>query len=147
MKTKLYTLYDVCTGSTVQQEYLLSRTTQDTQLVRFMKSITQQINKTEEKITKIVDQVLKQVFGTEATRLIYKYLESKHSMKEGEIAEKIDVFAKGLEEFLKSGAHVIERKILDDIYSSYGLLRRIELERMQEEQGFVVQVRSLLQKT
>ena len=82
----------MCTGSTVQQEYLLSRTTQDIQLVRFMESVTQQINnRTEEKITKIVDQVLKQVFGTEATRLIYKYLETKHSMKEGEIAEQAQV--------------------------------------------------------
>jgi len=138
----------VCTGSTVQQEYLLSRNTPDIQLVTLMKNMTQQINnKTEEKIAKIVDQVLKQVFGTEATRLIYKYLETKHSMKQGEIAERIDVFAKGLEEFLNSGAHVIERKILDDIYSSYGLLRRLELERMQEEHSFVVQVRSFLQKT
>jgi hypothetical protein len=86
---------------------------------------------------------LKQVFGKEATQFIYKYLESKHSLKQDEIARKIDLFAEGLEEFLSSGAYVIEQKILEDIYSSYGLLRRLESERMREEDGFVGQVRLL----
>lgn len=107
---------------------------------------TNQISREENKISKIVDQVLKGVFGEEATRLIYKYLESKHSLKREEIAEKTDVFAKGLEEFLNSGAYAVERKILEDIYSSYGLLRRLELERMQEEQDFAGQIRLLTQK-
>ena len=112
-----------------------------------MRSINEQVNSEgEDKISKIVDRVLKGVFGEEATRLIYRYLESNHSVKRYEIAEKIDVFAKGLEEFLSSGAHVVERKILEDIYSSYGLLRRIELERMQEEQDFVGQIKLLTQK-
>jgi len=35
---------------------------------------------------------------------------------------------------------------LEDIYSNYGLLRRLELERMQEEQDFVGQIRLLRQK-
>lgn len=112
-----------------------------------MERMTQQINnKREEKISKIVDQVLKQVFGKEATRLIYKYLESKHALKKAEIAEKIEVFARGLEEFLNSGAYVVEQKILQDIYSSYGLLRRLELKKSQEEHSFVGQVKSLIQK-
>jgi len=112
-----------------------------------MKSINVQVSSEgEDKISKIVDRVLKGVFGEEATRLIYRYLESNHSLKREEITEKIDVFAKGLEEFLSSGAHVVEQKILEDIYSSYGLLRRLELERMQEEQDFVGQIRLLTQK-
>jgi hypothetical protein len=112
-----------------------------------MRSINEQVsNEGEDKISKIVDRVLKGVFGEEATRLIYRYLESNYSVKQREIGEKIDVFAKGLEEFLSSGAHVVERKILEDIYSSYGLLRRLELERMQEEQDFVGQIRLLRQK-
>jgi len=113
-----------------------------------MKSINEQVSSEgEDKISKIVDRVLKGVFGEEATRLIYRYLESNHSLKREAITEKIDVFAKGLEEFLSSGAHVVEQKILDDIYSSYGLLRRLELERMQEEQDFVGQIKLLTQKT
>jgi hypothetical protein len=100
----------------------------------------------ENKIPQIVDRVLKQVFGEEAAHLIYGYIENHYSLKQDEIAEKIDLFAKGLEEFLSSGAYVIERKILEDIYSSYGLLRRLELERTQEEWDFVGQVKSLMRK-
>ena len=111
-----------------------------------MEALTQAANKKEEKISRIIDKVLRQVFGEEATFLIYRHLEKNHSLKPDEIAEKIDVFAKGLEEFLSSGAYVVERKILDDIYSSYGLLRRLELERVQEESDFVSQVKMLMRK-
>jgi hypothetical protein len=111
-----------------------------------MESITQQINRKEEKISKIIDKVLKQVFGEEATRLIYRHLERNYSLKRSEIAEKIEVFAGGLEEFLRSGAYVIERKILEDIYSNYGLLPKLELERLQEESDFVSQVKSLMRE-
>jgi hypothetical protein len=111
-----------------------------------MESITQQVNRKEDKISKIIDKVLKQVFGEEATNLIYRHLENNYSLKRNEIAEKIEVFAAGLEEFLRSGAYVIERKILEDIYSNYGLLRRLELERVQEESDFVSQMKSLMRK-
>lgn len=101
-------------------------------------------NKKINKISKIIDRVLKQVFGEEATLLIYKYLEANYNVKREEIAEKIDVFAKGLENFLSTGAYVVERKILEDIYSSYGLLRRIELERINEEHDFASHVKLLM---
>jgi hypothetical protein len=111
-----------------------------------MESIIQQTNKKEDKISKIIDKVLKQVFGDEATHLIYTHLESNYSLRQDEISEKIDVFAKGLEGFLRSGAYVIERKILEDIYSSYGLLRRLEMEKMQEECDFISQMKSIMRR-
>jgi len=111
-----------------------------------MESVAQQVDGKEDKISKIIDKVLKQVFGEEATHLIYRHLENNYSLKRNEITEKIDVFAAGLEEFLRSGAYVIERKILEDIYSNCGLLRRLELERVQEETDFVSQVKSLMRK-
>ena len=139
--------FDVYVCLTVRQEYLLSRNTQDVYLAIVMRNITcKTSNKEEDKISKIVDRVLKQVFGKEATHLIYKHLESHYSLKQDEITERIDVFAKGLEEFLNSGAAVIERKILQDIYSSYGLLRRLELERTQEQHDFVGQIMLLRQR-
>ena len=106
-------------------------------------TILQRNTNQEDKIFEIVDRVLKQIFGKEATQLIYRYLENHHSLKPTEISNRIDVFAKGLEEFLDSGACVIERRILEDIYASYGLLRRIELARMREGHDFVTQVRLL----
>jgi len=111
-----------------------------------MESMSQQVNGKEDKISKIIDKVLRQVFGDEATHLIYRHLENNYSLKQDEITEKIEVFAAGLEEFLRSGAYVVERKILEDIYSNYGLLRRLELERVQEESDFVSQVKSLMRK-
>lgn len=112
-----------------------------------MQSISRETNiNGEDKILKIVDRVLKQVFGKQATNLIYRYLENRHSLKRAEITQKIDVFAKGLEEFLSSGASAVEQKILEDIYSSYGLLRRLELEKIQERHDFVGQVKLLTQR-
>jgi hypothetical protein len=113
-----------------------------------MKTVTQQTSTDEkDKISNIIDRVLTQIFGKEATRLIYRYLESNYSLKRNEISEKIDVFAEGLENFLRSGAYAIEQKILDDIYSSYGFLSRLELERTQKEYDFVGQMKLLIQKT
>jgi hypothetical protein len=109
-----------------------------------MENITQPVNGKEDKISKIINNVLKQVFGEKATHLIYRYMEKRYSIKQNEVSEKLDLFAKGLEEFLSSGAIVIERRILEDIYSNYGLLCR--LERTQDESDFVNQVRLLMQK-
>jgi hypothetical protein len=111
-----------------------------------METLIEQKNKNDEKISKIIDRVLRQVFGQEATILIYNHLDRCYSLKPGEIAEKIDVFAQGLEEFLRSGADVIERKILDDIYSSCGLLRRVDPEKIQEDSDFVGQIRMLMHR-
>ena len=102
--------------------------------------------KGEEQVSKVIQHVLNQVFGTEATHLIYRHLETKYALKPEQIVDRIDIFAKGLEEFLSSGAYVVERKILEDIYSSYGLLRRLELTRTQPETGFADQIRTLMRR-
>jgi hypothetical protein len=112
-----------------------------------MQTIVQQNNKKEDKISKIIDKILEQVFGEEATSLIYKYLEKHYSLKQDEIAEKIEVFTMGLEDLLKSGANVIEQKILEDIYTSYSSLRRLELEKLQEDCDFIGQIKSFIQKS
>jgi hypothetical protein len=111
-----------------------------------METLIQHANQKEDKISKIINSVLRQVFGEEATLLIYRYLEAKYSLRPDEVSDKIELFAKGLEEFLRSGAFVVERRILDDIYSSYGLLRRLELEQSHVESDFVSQVRMLMHK-
>jgi ribosomal protein L5 len=111
-----------------------------------MTTLIQQQKNKEDKISKIVDRVLNQIFGKEATQLIYKYLENRYSLRQEEISEKIDLFAKGLEEFLSTGARVIEKRILDDIYSSYGLLRKIGLEKDYAEYDFANQIKFLTRK-
>jgi hypothetical protein len=86
------------------------------------------------------------VFGEEATLLIYKYLERQYSLSQSEFSEKIGVFAKGLEDFLSSGAYIVESKILNDIYSSYAALRGTELKRTREEYDFASQIKITAQK-
>ena len=111
-----------------------------------MQTRIQRAHKDENKINKIVDSVLRQIFGEQATSLIYEYLENNYPLKRNEVAEKIDLFAKGLEEFLKSGAYTVEKEILENLYSNYGLLRRLELERMQRQYDFVKQIKLLTRK-
>ena len=128
---------------TVLQQRLLNRNTRDADAENLMEAPPR---KKEDKIFEIIDRVLTQVFGEEATLLIYKHLERHYSLSQSEFSEKIDVFAKGLEDFLSSGAYVVESKILDDIYSSYSSLRRTELERTPEEYDFASQIKIAVQK-
>jgi hypothetical protein len=111
-----------------------------------MQSLIQQTDKIDDKISKIIDKVLNQVFGKEATLLIYRHLEHNYHLKRNEMGRKIEVFAQGLEDFLRSGAYVIERRILEDIHSSYGLIRRLELEKVDCEDDFVSQMKLFMRK-
>jgi hypothetical protein len=99
----------------------------------------------EDKIFKIIDSVLKQVFGEEATRFIYKYLEQHYSLRQSDFSKKIDVFAKGLEDCLSTGACVIENKILDDISSVYGSFGSIK-QRKPERYDFASQMKIVMQR-
>jgi hypothetical protein len=100
----------------------------------------------EDKIFKIIDKVLKQVFGEEATLFIYKYLETRYSLHRSDFSKKIDVFAKGLEDCLSSGAFAIENKILEDISSVYGSFSTIELGRKAERYDFASQMKIVMQR-
>jgi hypothetical protein len=111
-----------------------------------VEALKSQTKRNEDETSKIVDRVLKHVFGEEATHLIYKYLEVNYSVKRNEITEKIDLFSKGLEDFLSSGARVIELKILEDLYLNSGSLHRPELERTWKKHDFVDQMKMLTQK-
>jgi len=111
-----------------------------------METILQSTNKNDDNISRIIDRVMNQVFGQEATQLIYRHLEHNYSLKRDEISKKIDVFALGLEEFLRSGAYVIEKRILQDIYSDYGVLRRLEYENVGDEHDFVSQMKVVMRK-
>ena len=100
-------------------------------------------SKETEKITKIIDKVLNQIFGKKATAIIYDYVETNYSIKRTEIGEKLDVFMNALEEFLNSGAYVVERKIINDLLSTYGsiskLKGRLELHSFADETKIIMQ--------
>jgi hypothetical protein len=80
-----------------------------------MKSKTLKRKKKPERLFKIVDKVLKQVFGETATLFIYKYLEEKHSLNREDIPNQPEIFAEGLEKYLsESGASLVLGMILGE---------------------------------
>ena len=99
-----------------------------------------------DKIFQIIDKVLNQVFGKEATQFIYDYLEQNYSLPRSAFSERIDVFAKGLEDCLSSGAFAVESKILEDLSAVYGSLNNVTLERKLERYDFPNQMRIALRK-
>lgn len=111
-----------------------------------MDKLAQQIITRDDNLSRIIDRVLTQVFGKQATLLIYKHLERNYSVKRNEVAEKLELFTRGLEDFLKSGANAIERKILEDIWSSYGSEHKIHLEQPKTEGSFVSEIKLILQE-
>ena len=68
-----------------------------------------------------VDETLRQVFREEGCKVIYVFVEINCHVKQGEIAEKPKVFSAGLERLLGSGAPVIEKLILNNLYGKLGL--------------------------
>jgi hypothetical protein len=100
----------------------------------------------DDRIFQIIDKVLKQVFGEEATLFIYKYLEQRYSLHQSDFSKKIDTFAKGLEDCLSSGAFVIQSKILEDISQVYGSFNPIGFERQSERYDFASQMKIAMQK-
>ena len=111
-----------------------------------MEIVTQQASSNNDTVLTIIDRVLNQVFGKEATTLIFKYMEQNYSLNRNEISDKIELFAQGLEDFLRSGATIIERRILEDIRSDCNQLRRLELENGEEEPNFVAQMKIALNR-
>ena len=67
-----------------------------------------------EKLNKVIDGVLNQIFGQEAVQIIYDYLEKNYYIQRHEIAEKFDSFNYALREYLGTGASVIEKVILEN---------------------------------
>ncbi len=60
-----------------------------------------------------IDRVLTEIFGEEATRIIYKFIETRYSLKPDDFSDNIDLFAKSLEDCLSTGAMPVEARIFD----------------------------------
>ena len=97
-----------------------------------MKSKTLKREKKPEKLFKIVDKVLGQIFGEPATLFIYEYLEEKHSLKREDIPDELELFTEGLEKYLgDSGAAVVLQTLFTD--TSELKLRKVEEKRFLEQ--------------
>jgi hypothetical protein len=92
----------------------------------------------DESLINVVDEELKKIFGEMATLIIYGYLENNLSLKQEDIPHKIEVFAKGLDSFLDSGAKVIQQVIIKNLYANFG-----EEYKPKEDYDFVEYVNEL----
>jgi len=72
-------------------------------------------------LLKVVDKTMKQVFTETGIKVIYDFLENNSRLKREEIAGKPKIFSIGMKELLGSGAPVIEKMILKNLYSNLEL--------------------------
>jgi len=68
---------------------------------------------TEKSINKVIDEALTEVLGRKATLCIYKYLEDTYGLYPNQFSGKLDVFSKGLEECLGTGAITVQTRIVN----------------------------------
>lgn len=76
-----------------------------------------------------VDETFRRVFSEEGAKVVYIFLENKYHLKHEEVAEKPEDFSAGLERLLGSAAPVIEKMILENLYS------KLEL-KYEEKEGY-----------
>jgi len=76
----------------------------------------------------VVDDTMKQVFAETGAKVIYDFLGNNSHLKREEITEKTEVFSAGLERLMGSGAPVIEKLVLKNLYS------KLEL-KFEEKEG------------
>jgi len=81
----------------------------------------------DEMFNKAVDNALNRVFGGTATNIIYSHLENRYSIRKDEIATKLESFGKAMQEYLSSGAAVIESEIVQDLNSYKNSSHIVEL--------------------
>jgi hypothetical protein len=74
-----------------------------------------------------IDETLKEVFKEIGANVIYNFLENSYHLNSEEIAEKSEIFANGLDSLLGSGASVVEKLILENLY------HKLELEYEEKE--------------
>jgi hypothetical protein len=82
--------------------------------------MSEQKNKLNDVIVNTVDEELKKIFGETAALVIYGYLEDNLSLRREKIPEQIGLFSQGLDKFFGSGAYMLEKTILANLYSSFG---------------------------
>lgn len=80
-------------------------------------------------LLRAVDKALQRVFRETGTKVIFDFLGNNSHFRREEIAEKPEVFSTGLKKLLGSGATVIERLVLKDLYP------RLDL-RFKEKEGY-----------
>ncbi|MCW4052554.1 MAG: hypothetical protein NWE78_05020 [Candidatus Bathyarchaeota archaeon] len=99
----------------------------------------------EKSIIRAIDLQLKQVFGETATMIIYSYLQTTLSLQQKDIPAKLEIFTDGLNKFLSSGALVVERVILQNLYCELG--REFEIKEGYRLPDYVDELKAELRES
>ena len=81
-------------------------------------------------LLKMVNETMKEVFTEAGTKVVCDFLQNSCHLKLEEIVEKPEVFSRCLQKLLGSGAQVLEKLILKNLYS------RLEL-KIEEKKGYL----------
>jgi hypothetical protein len=82
--------------------------------VSLIKKKLQAINQDEEP-NAVIDRVLNQILGREATRIIYDHLATSHLLQRDQMAQKFDTLTSVLRDYLGVGAVIVERVMLENL--------------------------------
>jgi len=82
--------------------------------------VEEKLKNFDEFFVEAVDEGLR-VLGESGKQMIFFYLEKNYSIKRHEIPKKSEAFALGLEKIFQAGASVIEKLIMESLYSKLGL--------------------------
>ena len=93
-------------------------------------------------LLKTINDVLLEIFGENATSIIYGYIEKNYSLTQQNIAHNLQTFIRGLNEFLGSGARMVQIMILKELYSNFGF----ELEQIDDRRSFADYINELKYK-
>jgi ribonuclease HII len=97
--------------------------------------------KLDDLLSSAVDETLKQVFKEAGAQVIYNFIENKCHLKRKEIAEKPEDFSADLKKLMVSAASMIEKMILENLYS------KLELKFVEKEgYGFSDYLKELKEK-
>jgi hypothetical protein len=112
-----FMVFDLYLCCTLTREDLLNRNTSLNLSTTwgFLMSLQFSSQNKQYQTLQVIDNVLNQILGQEATQIIYKYLESTYHIQKHEIIEKLDSFNCALEEYLGAGATIIEKVIMQSL--------------------------------
>ena len=110
------------TLNTMEKTSALSRTKRE-------KKIRKEMGGLNDLLLKAVDETLNHIFKEAGAKVIYNYLENKCHLRREEIVEKPDVFSVSLKRLLVSAAPLVEKMILENLYS------KLEL-KFEEREGY-----------
>jgi len=91
----------------------------------------------------VIDESLNQILGENSTRFIYSFLE-KHNLRKEDIPDNLEELHYVLKKIFDLGAYVIEKVIIEKLYSRRSPDKKIEIKYESPEQfNLAIYVKSL----